>query len=139
MWSSSLVLSLLLCCMEVGAAILFVRWSIKASSPRTRAVWLILLLVCLSTAALLAWRVGMPNSDWQKLVSPDPPAMIPWGRRTFSTGFWVASWLLPLVPLYMLKLLLDDSKLSLTEPLLRFRVALGYAVIHLLSVGLIFL
>lgn len=118
---------------------MFIRWAVTSPTWEKRGIWCLLGVMALSTAALLAWRTLVPDAAWQEMVSPEEPAMIPWGRRTFATGFWFASWALPLIPLYALKLLLDDGRRRAPEPLRRFRVALGYAPLHLLSVGGIFL
>lgn len=123
---------------ELGAACVFVWWSVTVPRPRSMGAWLLLVLVSLGTTALLGWRAALPEVEWQRLVSPDFPAMIPWGRRTFSTGFWIASWLLPLLPFLALKLLLGDGTSQKPEALVRFRWALGYAVVHLLAVGFVF-
>ncbi|MHA0043925.1 hypothetical protein [Deinococcus sp. PEB2-63] len=138
-WSPDVLLFGALCLLEAGSAVAFIRWAVTSPARVKRGIWWLLGVTALSTAALLAWRTLLPGVAWQDMVSPEEPAMIPWGRRTFATGFWVASWALPLMPLYALKLLLDDGRRRATEPLRRFRVALGYAPLHLLSVGSVFL
>lgn len=133
------VLTPLLILLVLGLALLLAGHLKETTVLSHRMVLLLQLLLAVVTCALLAWHHCTPDAVWQEMVSPGPGSNQPRGMRTYSTVFWVLSWVLILVPVLGLRVAVTRTDEPGALSVAGLRVLMGYAMVSGLSLGLLYL